>query len=154
MKSSPSIVFLTARAAHGAGKYREAQTILTSTFSHLMHNPPRDAPKDFIEIAFPRVHSQETIRYAEKHALDPHLVWAVMRQESGYDESAVSPAGRAGTHASYSRATGLAGKRGKIPSKLIAQILEPKKNIAFGCAHTGGECTKLQWQAGSGNSLV
>jgi soluble lytic murein transglycosylase len=55
-----------------------------------------------------------------------------MRQESLYDESAVSPAGALGLMQVTPRATGLTGRKGKIPSKLIAQILEPKKNIAFG----------------------
>lgn len=132
MKDDTPIVFLAARAAHGAGRYREAQQILASRFGHLMRNPPPDAPKDFIEIALPRVHFHETVQYAEKHSLDPHLVWAVMRQESLYDESAVSPAGALGLMQVTPRASGLTRKKGKIPSKVIAEILEPKKNIAFG----------------------
>jgi len=132
LKSSPAISFLRAKAAHGAGKYRLAQEILRGKFGDLMENPPHNAPKDFIEIAFPRVHSRTTVRAARRHSVDPYLVWAVIRQESRYDAQAVSPAGALGLMQVTPRATGLVGKRAKVPTKVIERILDPKKNLTFG----------------------
>ena len=132
MKGLPAITFLRAKAAHGAHKYNLAREILAGDFGALMNNPPDNAPKDFVEIAYPRVHMEETLRQARKNDLDPYLVWAVMRQESLYDASAVSPAGALGLMQVTPGATGLVRKGGRVPTRVIAKILDPKKNIAFG----------------------
>ncbi len=132
VRSSPAVTFLRAKAAHAAGDYRRAREILASRFGNLMVNPPADAPKDFVEIAFPRVHPEETIRAAKQYSVDPYLVWAVMRQESLYDAAAVSPAGALGLMQVTPGATGLVRKRDQVPPKLIANMLDPKKNLRFG----------------------
>lgn len=132
MKSAPAIAFLSAKAAYHAGKYFQAQEMLAAAFRHLMENPPESAPAEFIEMAFPRIHFAETTKIAEKHSMDPNLVWAVVRQESRYDASAVSPAGALGLMQVTPEAAGLTRKAGKIPSRAIAEIMEPKQNIAHG----------------------
>jgi soluble lytic murein transglycosylase len=77
------------------------------------------------------VHFSEAVRTAEKHRVDPHLVWAIIRQESRYDASVVSPAGAMGLMQVTPAAAGLS-KKGKIPAAAIAEILEPKTNLAHG----------------------
>lgn len=129
---SPSLAFLTAKAAYGAQQYRTAHDFLAPAFSQFMENPPTDAPPDFIEMAFPRVHFTETTRNAEKHGMDPHLVWAVIRQESRYDASAVSPAGALGLMQVTPGAAGIATRGAKVSAEAIANILEPKQNLALG----------------------
>lgn len=131
-KVSPSLAFLTAKAAYGARQYRAAHDILAGAFSPFMENPPADAPPDFIEMAFPRVHFAETTGNAEKHAVDPHLVWAVIRQESRYDASAVSPAGALGLMQVTPGAAGISTRGRKISPAAIANILEPTHNLALG----------------------
>jgi soluble lytic murein transglycosylase len=131
-KASPAVAFLRAKAAHGAHKYRLARDILAGNFRSLMNNPPDNAPKEFLEIAYPRVHMKETLRLARRNSIDPYLVWAVMRQESLYDASAVSPAGALGLMQVTPGATGLVRKGGRVPTRVIAKILDPRKNIAFG----------------------
>jgi soluble lytic murein transglycosylase len=132
MKSSPSVAFLAAEAAYGAGKYGPAQKILTDQFGKFMENPPRNAPSEFIEIAFPRVHPAATTRHAKKHSINPHLIWAIIRQESRYDPAVVSPAGALGLMQVTPGAAGHAEKGGKIPAKAIAEMLDPDKNLALG----------------------
>jgi soluble lytic murein transglycosylase len=132
MKSSPSIAFLTAKTAYGAGKFRAAQDILYPFFGSFLETPPEDAPKEFIEMAFPRVHLAETTQAAQKHSMDPHLVWAIIRQESRYDPSVVSPAGAMGLMQVTPEAAGLTRKHGKIPTAALADLLEPSKNLAHG----------------------
>ena len=132
LKSSPAIAFLTAKAAYGAHRYRLAQDVLTPVFGSMMENPPEDAPPEFIEMAYPRVHFTETTQHAKAHSVDPHLIWAVIRQESRYDGSAVSPAGALGLMQVTPEAAGLGGKKGKIQPSAIAEILDPQKNIALG----------------------
>ncbi len=132
MKSSPPIAFLTAKAAYASGRYREAQDILTAAFGSLAKNPPQGAPPAFIEIAFPRIYFSETTRTAEKNSVDPHLVWAVIRQESRYDASAISPAGALGLMQVMPATAGIKRKRGKLPAKAVEAVLDPKQNLRLG----------------------
>lgn len=132
MKSSPAVALLMAKAAHGAERYREAQDILAKNLGSFMETPPSDAPLEFVEIAFPRVHRDVTAGASKKHAVDPNLVWAVIRQESRYDASAVSPAGALGLMQVTPKAAGVVTRRGKIPPSAIGEILDPKRNIAIG----------------------
>jgi peptidoglycan lytic transglycosylase len=132
MKSSPPVAFLTAKAAYTAGRYREARDTLISAFGPLAQNPPEGAPAEFVEMAFPRIYFTETTRAAEKNSIDPHLVWAVIRQESRYDASAVSPAGALGLMQVTPGAAGIVRKGGKIPSKAVEEVLDPKHNLTLG----------------------
>jgi soluble lytic murein transglycosylase len=132
VRSSPSIAFLTARAAYGAQRYKVAHDALSSAFGPFLENPPADAPPEFVEMAFPRVHFSETMRLAQKHDIDPHLIWAVIRQESRYDAEAVSPAGALGLMQVTPGAAGVPSRRGKVSPAVIAEVLEPKRNIELG----------------------
>ena len=64
--------------------------------------------------------------------MDPHLVWAIIRQESRYDPTVVSPAGALGLMQVTPAAAGHTARSGKIPTKAISEILEPDKNLAIG----------------------
>ncbi|MBI5571007.1 MAG: transglycosylase SLT domain-containing protein [Desulfomonile tiedjei] len=132
MKATPALAFLTARAAYAAEQYRTAYEIVASQFGSVAENPPDGAPADFLELAFPRVYYADAKRLAQKHGVDPHLVWAVIRQESRYDASAVSPAGALGLMQVTPAAAGFTKKAGRLPAKAIEEILEPKRNIDFG----------------------
>jgi soluble lytic murein transglycosylase len=131
-RAAHPVAFLKARAAFGAGKYHEARETLASSFGGLVDNPPENAPAEFIEMAFPRVLFAETLKHADKHAVDPHLVWAVIRQESAYDPASVSPAGALGLMQVTPAAAGLTRAKGKIPAGAIEEILNPRQNIIHG----------------------
>jgi soluble lytic murein transglycosylase len=132
VRSAPAVAFLRAKAAHTAGEYRLAQELLSADLRELVEKPPENAPKEFVEIAFPRVHLSETSRAATRHSVDPYLVWAVIRQESRYDRQAVSPAGALGLMQVTPAASGLVPKGGKASAKVVAEMLDPKRNLQLG----------------------
>lgn len=132
LRSSPAVTLMTAKSAYGAKRYHLAQEILSRGFGPFMERPPENAPPEFVEMAFPRVHFSKTRRLAERHSVDPHLVWAVIRQESRYDATAVSPAGALGLMQVTPGAAGFSKKRGRVPAKAIEEILDPERNIEFG----------------------
>ena len=132
MKSSPSIAFLTASAAYGAQQYKLALDVLHRAFGPFMEDPPADAPRTFVEMAYPRVHFTETVRLAQKHDIDPYLIWAIIRQESRYDADAVSPAGALGLMQVTPGAAGFKTKNRKVPARAIEEILDPQRNLEFG----------------------
>ncbi len=53
-------------------------------------------------------------------------------QESRYDPSAVSPAGAVGLMQVTPEAAGITRKTGKIPTRAIEELLDPKQNLAHG----------------------
>lgn len=130
--SAPSVVFLMARAAYGAQKYKRAREILATAFGQFMDNPPENAPPELVEIAFPRIHRDVTVRAAKDQGVDPHLVWAIVRQESLYDATAVSPAGALGLMQVTPKAAGLGDKKGRISPDELERILTPEQNLASG----------------------
>ena len=145
-RSSPAMVFLMAKAAYGSEQYRKARDILSATFASAMTNPPKDAPAEFIDMAFPRVHQKATTRAAKRHSIDPNLVWAVIRQESLYDASAVSPAGALGLMQVTPGAAGVVSRHGRVPAKAIAKLLEPEKNVAYGVRILSGNLRSFKGQ--------
>lgn len=87
---------------------------------------------EFLSLTHPRAYFAEVGRAAAEQGVDPSLVWAVMRQESAFDEGAVSSAGAMGlmqlmpsTAAEEAGRLGLAGM----------DFLTPSINILLGTAH-------------------
>ncbi len=132
LRGEPAVAFFRARCAYLLGHYPRARAILADSFGTFMERPPVDAPPDFIELAYPRVHYDETMKQADKNGLDPHLVWSIIRQESLYDASAVSPAGALGLMQVTPQASGLVGISGRPSKNIVWQLLTPQYNLAIG----------------------
>ncbi len=132
IRNSPEMAFLFAKAYYRAGRHARALDILTAGFGGLTTNPPEDAPAEFVEIAFPRVFHAETTSIAQKMSVDPYLVWAIIRQESRYDASAVSPAGALGLMQIMPASAGLVKPNTKPGTKVIEEALDPSKNVRHG----------------------
>lgn len=144
VRSDPAIAFLRARAAQGAGRFRRGHDILYAHFGRYIADPPQDSPREFIEAAYPRIHFKRVLQLADRHAVDPNLVWAVIRQESRYDREAVSPAGALGLMQVTPGATGMAPQKGPVPAEIIARILDPEKNLEFGIKILGGNLQQFE----------
>ena len=133
VRSTYSIVFLMAKAAQQAGYYGLSHEIIVSGFSGFVDNPPDDAPREFVELAYPRIHFAETSEHAMRGGVDPLLVWAVVRQESRYDAYAVSPAGALGLMQVTPRtATVVTNKGGSPNAQVVQELLDPRKNLSVG----------------------
>lgn len=133
LRSAPSILLLMARAAHDAGYYALSHEIVIYGFSEFVDNPPDNAPREFIELAFPRVHFTETAENAARGGVNPYLVWAIVRQESRYDAFAVSPAGALGLMQVTPRTALVITKKNDDSNDAIVQeLMDPKKNLSVG----------------------
>ena len=133
LRSQYPLVFLMAEAAQKAGYYGLAHNIVVSGFSGFVDNPPADATKEFVELAYPRAHLADTRAHAGRSGVDPFLVWAVVRQESRYDAYAVSPAGALGLMQVTPKTALVINNTGGNPgTAVIQELLDPKKNLAVG----------------------
>lgn len=53
-------------------------------------------PREVLEMLYPRAYEKDVLRETERYGVSPNFVWAVMRQESGYDAGATSYVGAMG----------------------------------------------------------
>lgn len=93
---------------------------------------PNDANRERWELAFPRPFAEDVRAASAARGLDPYVVWAVMRQESGFRPDAHSAAGARGllqlmvpTANDMARRVG----RGEVSA---SELFEPSLNIELG----------------------
>ncbi len=80
--------------------------------------------------AFPRPYKD----IVEGSGLEPSLVYAVMKAESGFDEKAVSPAGAKGVMQLLPSTAAFVAELENIPFD-EARLLEGEYNVRLGCAY-------------------
>jgi soluble lytic murein transglycosylase len=83
-----------ARIALWDGDVRGAY-LLANSFAGVAQNL-NYLPREVLEMLYPRAYEEEVLRESERYGVSPNFVWAVMRQESGYDAGATSYVGAMG----------------------------------------------------------
>ena len=107
---------------------------LTERYAGRFDAPPRPGNLARWQLAYPRPYRQLVERSAAAEGLDPHLVWAVMRQESAYLPRARSPAGAMGLLQLLPvTARAMAREIRGLSLKRDSQIFEPETNLRLGC---------------------
>lgn len=95
-------------------------------------------PKIFAELRYPLAYEDLIKREAVAHDLDPFLVAAVIRSESGFNPNATSPVGARGLMQLMPRtAQGIANRLGDT-SFTLDKLYEPELNIRYGTYHLQG----------------
>lgn len=74
---------------------------------------------------------------AQNNRLPPALIYAIIRQESGFRDDVVSPAGARGLMQIMPATASLVAKQQKINYNDKNQLFKPQKNIAIGIAYLG-----------------
>ncbi|HPJ24557.1 MAG TPA: transglycosylase SLT domain-containing protein [Synergistaceae bacterium] len=92
--SKASDRFRAARIALWDGDVRGAY-LLANTFSGVVRTLEY-LPREVLEMLYPRAYEKDVLRESERFGISPNYVWAVMRQESGYDAEATSYVGAMG----------------------------------------------------------
>ena len=130
-RRSPSPRAAAARGAHPGRALALAQEAAAPA---LAAAPPQLLPLPLRDVLFPRPWPQRVQAAARRQAVEPALLWAVMREGSRFDTAAMTP-GRRGRNAlldpaSAERAAPAAGMRHVRPDDLY----EPEMAIAVGAA--------------------
>jgi soluble lytic murein transglycosylase len=87
----------------------------------------------FLSLSYPRAYSREVLEASTRFSVEPGLVWATMRQESGFDSLAVSSAGAAGLMQLMPQTARDEASRLGLDEK--EDFLVPKTNVLLGAAH-------------------
>lgn len=88
-----------------------------------------------LALRFPLAYKNSVTHYAKQHAVAPELVYAIIRQESGFRADVVSPAGARGLMQVMPGTAKLVAKQVKIPYTDPNQLFLSQKNINIGIAY-------------------
>lgn len=86
----------------------------------------------FERLTYPPAYYGDVRREAARHGLDPFSVWALMRQESYYDATAISRAGALGLMQIMPATLGRMTAETGLPPVPVDALFVPRVNITFG----------------------
>jgi soluble lytic murein transglycosylase-like protein len=84
---------------------------------------------------YPRPWPEHVERQASRRGLDPYLVWALMRQESGFDPFAVSPARAHGLMQLLPETARRVAADDGAPAPGVEDLFDPAVNVRLGTAY-------------------
>lgn len=109
---------------------------------------------------YPVTYSEYVQKYSELYNLDEHLVFSMIKAESGFNPNAVSPRDAKGLMQIIDSTGEWAAEKMDIKDFKTAQLMEPETNIRIGCWYIARllkqynqdtELALAAYNAGSGN---
>jgi soluble lytic murein transglycosylase len=88
-----------------------------------------------LELRFPRPFEHAVLAYARQYHVAPALIYAIIRQESGFREDVISSAGAAGLMQVMPTTASLVAAHNKIAYRKPIQLYSPQNNIHIGVAY-------------------
>ena len=132
--TNQGLAFMLADLYVQAGQPFAANNVLQRRFREFVRHGGSGVPHRFWEILFPLAYWDSIKSEAEKRQLDPYLIAAIARQESGFEPSTVSNAGAVGIMQIMPvEAAAIAAEAG-LPPVSREQLFDPATNIAIGAA--------------------
>ena len=99
LKNSPgnkAISYVMAYAYQAKGDRVGSITALRRAFPDYANYLPGSLPREVWDLLFPKLYEDIITSRAAKNSLDPNLIYALIRQESAFDETALSPSNARG----------------------------------------------------------
>ncbi len=96
VKRNPWYLFVQARRFERHDLHPEAYRLARTLVQLIPNEALGTAPREVLRLIWPRPYEGEVLHYALKRKLDPALIYALMRQESGFDRDIRSPVGAVG----------------------------------------------------------
>jgi soluble lytic murein transglycosylase-like protein/tetratricopeptide (TPR) repeat protein len=135
VKNNPWFLYTTARLFKNRQLWRESYRLGLQLSYKIAPDKWGQAPKEVLRLIFPRPYEGLVQKYATQRRLDPAFVYALMRQESGFDRDIKSGAGAIGLM-QMMPATGKAvARKEKWPRFDPYSLTEAEVNISLGTAY-------------------
>lgn len=135
VKNNPWFLYTHARMFKNRQLWRESYRLGLQLSYKIAPDKWGTAPKEVLRLIFPRPYEGTVQKYAAKRGLDPALIYALMRQESGFDRDIKSGAGAIGLM-QMMPATGKAvAKKEKWARFDPFTLTEAEVNISLGTAY-------------------
>jgi peptidoglycan lytic transglycosylase len=136
--NSPVIYYQAAQLFYRGKNFQDTVINLRRVFPNYRDMPFHSLPKAVWEMFFPVSFKEVVFKEAVRHKVDPHLVLALIRQESTFDPKALSQANAHGLMQLLpSTAQGLAREM-KLRRPTPARLYDPALNIRLGTKHFAG----------------
>jgi soluble lytic murein transglycosylase-like protein/tetratricopeptide (TPR) repeat protein len=126
--------FLLADLYVEGGEPFKANGILQRRFRDFVRHGGTNIPQRFWEILYPLKYWDAYQAAAAKQNVDPYVLVAITRQESGFEPSTVSNAGAVGLMQIMPAEAGAIATRAALPPPTREQLFEPATNIDVGAA--------------------
>lgn len=130
--NSPALVIALSRLEAEQGETDHALHVAKRMVPDYYSQQFSDLPREIWKLLFPRDHLSIIRRYAAINHLDPYLVMGLIRQESGFNVRATSPADARGLMQVL--ASTITHSR-RYRSSVGRRLYEPAYNVRFGCAY-------------------
>jgi soluble lytic murein transglycosylase len=131
-EDQPHVLAMELAALSGTDKPQQAIKYVKGLAPGYLFLPIESAPLDFWRIAFPLPYRNDLERYSRDNKVDPFLMAALIRQESEFDNRAVSPANARGlTQIEPSTGREL-NRRLKVTKYTTTKLFEPAVTLQFG----------------------
>jgi soluble lytic murein transglycosylase len=129
--ASPPVLWGVATLYARAGSARHSHALPRWQMVDWLERWPTGTWKDAWDLAFPRPHIEAVTVQAKRQGIEPALVYAVMREESAFDATAVSSANAYGLMQVISPTARHYGKQAGVPTDRRA-LTTPEISIAIG----------------------
>ncbi len=130
--NSPALVIALSRFEAEQGRTDHALHIAKRIVPDYYSQQFSELPREIWQLLFPRAHVSVIRRYAAINHLDPYLVMGLIRQESGFNARATSPADARGLMQVL--ASTITRSR-RYRNSVGRRLYEPAYNVRFGCAY-------------------
>ncbi len=134
-RNNPWFLYAYARKLRDRGLWREAYRMGIQ----LSYKIPADrwgaAPREVLRLIYPRPYEATVQKYAAKRGVDPALVFALMRQESGFDREIKSSAGALGLMQIMPATGRTLARKDKLAGFEAAHLTTAETNIRLGTAY-------------------
>jgi soluble lytic murein transglycosylase len=131
---NPAVAFRLADLYVQAGEPFNANAVLQRKFKPFIRHGGSGIPHRFWEILFPLSNWDTIKEEAAKRQLDPYLIAAIIRQESGFEPTVVSNAGAVGIMQIMPAEAATIAARAGLPPPSRQDLFDPKINITIGAA--------------------
>ena len=135
LRTSPKSRGMQLQAAmllHQGGHYRASTYRLQQLFPGFVYRPFASLPREIWRMLLPIKYASLFAQEARKHGLDPYLLVALVRQESGFDPQAVSAAEARGLMQLIPETARRVGRQLQLDNLSPDQLFLPRFNIRLG----------------------
>jgi len=78
------------------GDYNRSLLLVLRNYERYLHAPVKGVTEDLWQLAYPQGYWESILSYARKYGQDPYFIAAIIREESQFSPTALSPAGARG----------------------------------------------------------
>ena len=136
-EAPPDAILLVAHLLDRAGDHRSAHNLLRTRARAALRRPPTGENLRAWRIAYPPAFREEVRRWAPAARVPVELVLALMREESGLDPRAVSPAGAVGLTQLMVPTAQEVARQLRIGRVARSDLTAPSLNIRLGSRYLG-----------------